>query len=183
MNDQDLQLFKDGVIKDRRRRYLYLSKDKSTGKHIPERDLKKFNLLKSNQLLALLVFIVPYGIFRLDLVYSALAAIAVYGAMWFYLEFVLMKNYQVIKVVDADLEKTESLPYQESLQANALVNFMVSLSVLAIIIINQIQDGFNLMYGLFAIVLMIVVAGYMVLQGRDLLIYRKRVKALKTTSK
>ena len=56
MENKETDLIKDNIIKDRRRRYLYLSKDRTSGVQVMEQELAKFALLKKMSMWPLLVF-------------------------------------------------------------------------------------------------------------------------------
>ena len=65
MEQETLQNLQNNVIKDHRRRLLYVDKKKQEGLQIVAGDMKKVGLYSARALYALMIFLVLFGIFKI----------------------------------------------------------------------------------------------------------------------
>lgn len=138
MKDRDIELIKQNVLRDRRRRYLYLSKDLSSGLQIFENELKKIAIAKNTYLWAMMAFIVPFGIFRQAIIPSALLAVFIYIVGQSYLNFVFLKNRTEVKLTETEFN---NLNHPDMLKARRNHQFSLILIPLLIMLII-----FSMMY-------------------------------------
>lgn len=132
--DKETDLIKDNIIKDRRRRYLYLSKDRKTGLQIMEQELPRVTILKKMSMWALLVFIVPFGIFKQSLTLSLALAMIVYFAGTLYLRLIVLKNRNEITLTETELNKLNQPAIIKAERSNLLSEILIPTLVVLIII-------------------------------------------------
>lgn len=137
--EKETDLIKDNIIKDRRRRYLYLSKDRQSGLQVMESELPKFTILKKMSLWAVLVFIIPFGIFKLSLTLSLGLALAVYFAGTLYFNLVVLKNRTSIALTPTELTKLDREDLIKAERSNSLSEVLVPLFVVLIIVSRAID--------------------------------------------
>lgn len=147
MDKREIELAKQNILKDRRRRLLYLSPDKKTGHHIPESDMRLFSTLKNSNLIGLLVFLLIFGILGKSIILGLGLMVLIIGIAQAYLKFVFLKNKPVIKLAEQDIQKIQSVDYIKAMEANKLSQIII-LVVLALMVILRAIDPVNPLVGL-----------------------------------
>ncbi|AGN24257.1 hypothetical protein K210_03170 [Erysipelothrix rhusiopathiae SY1027] len=87
MNFTDEELFKMNMLKDKRRRLLYIIKGKQEGYHILEREMKVMNIITGRNLWVLLGFVMSYGLLRQSLLVSVIVSIVIFIGFYLYEKF------------------------------------------------------------------------------------------------
>lgn len=147
MDKREIELAKQNILKDRRRRFLYLNKDKTEGYHITENDMRIFTLLKNANLVGLLLFLVTFGILNQSIIIGlALMALVIAGAH-FYLTLVFLPKRKVIKLNDVDQQKVQSYDFLKALEAHQMSHVLI-LIVLAAMVFMRLLDRVKPLTGL-----------------------------------
>ena len=132
--DKELDLIKDNILKDRRRRYLYLSKDRKSGLQIMEPELALISILKKMPMWAVLVFIIPFGIFKLSLTMSLLIAglVLLLGTLYFHL--IVLKNRHVVELTQSEFDKLNKPEFIKAQKSNALSELLIPIFLILIVV-------------------------------------------------
>lgn len=133
MENRETDLIKDNIIKDRRRRYLYLSKDRTSGVQVMEQELGKFTLLKKMSMWALLIFLIPFGILKQSLSVSLIIGLSVYVAGTLYFHLLVLKDRTEIKLTQTEFDKLNSPELIKAERNNILGEIMIPLLVILIL--------------------------------------------------
>lgn len=147
MDKKEIELAKQNILKDRRRRLLYLSPDKKTGQHIPESDMRLFSILKNSNLIGLLVFLLIFGILSKSIIIGLGLMLLIMGLAQAYLKFVFLTKRPVIKLAEQDLQKIQSLDYVRAIESNRMSQIII-LVVLSLMVILRAMDTINPLVGL-----------------------------------
>lgn len=139
MEQEILQNLQNNVIKDHRRRLLYVDKKNQEGLQIVQGDMKKVGLYSARSLYALMIFLVLFGIFKVRFIYALGAGALIYGALELYFKFIFLKDRNKVKIRDQEFEIFDSLPAHEENRTNALVRIFLPL-LLMIVIFSVIFD-------------------------------------------
>lgn len=133
MENKETDLIKDNIIKDRRRRYLYLSKDRTSGVQVMEQELAKFTLLKKMSMWALLIFLIPFGILKQSLSVSLIIGLSVYVAGTLYFHLLVLKDRTEIKLTQTEFDKLNSPELIKAERNNILGEILIPLLVVLIL--------------------------------------------------
>ncbi|CAM2796040.1 hypothetical protein [Erysipelothrix tonsillarum] len=185
MNFTDEELFKMDMIKDKRRRLLYLIKGKQEGYHIQEREMKIMNIITGRNLWVLLGFVMSYGLLRQSLLVSVVVAIVIFIAFYVYEKYFFLKERNIIKISDQDYAKLTSLSALKSKKSDVGSYVVVPLLVILILVTRNMDGRFTpteydlgLMY--IGIAVLLVISIYYAIQFLKL---RKQIKEVETSQK
>ncbi|AZK44186.1 MULTISPECIES: hypothetical protein [Erysipelothrix] len=180
MNFTDEELFKMDMLKDKRRRLLYVIKGKQEGYHILEREMKIMNIITGRNLWVLLGFVLSYGLLRQSLLVSVIVSVVVFIGFYLYEKYIFLKDRNIIKISDEDYAKLNSLSALKSKKTDTGSYVIVPLLVIIILVTRNADGRFNpsefdlwIMY--IGIVLLVLMSGYFSLQYLKL---RKDIKSL-----
>lgn len=180
MNFTDEELFKMNMLKDKRRRLLYIIKGKQEGYHILEREMKVMNIITGRNLWVLLGFVMSYGLLRQSLLVSVIVSIVIFIGFYLYEKFFFLKDRNIIKISDEDYSKLNSMSALKSKKTDT-GSYVVVLLLVIIILLTRNVDGrytpseFDLWIMYIGIALLIAMSGYFAIKYLKL---RKQIKAL-----
>lgn len=181
MDKREIELVKQNILKDRRRRLLYLNPEMTEGKHIMEQDMKFFSTLKNGSLIGLLIFLVLFGILAQSLTLSLGIMLFLMIGSYLYLNFVFLPKRKTIKLAEQDIEKTKSYDFIKALEANRLSQIIIVL-VLALMIFMRLLDtkkplvGFDFQLARFCIIYLFTYAAVLMPKFIRLRKQKKTVK-------
>ena len=164
MKDRDIELIKQNISRDRRRRYLYLNKDNTSGLQIFENELKKMAIVKNTYLWAMMAFILPFGIFRQAIIPSALLAIAIFVIGQAYLKFIFLKNRTEVKLTETEFNNLNN-PEMLKARRNHQFSLILIPLLMLLIIFSMMYDektplvGFDQTFAKFAMAVMFATSG------------------------
>lgn len=145
MEEETLRNLRNNIIKDHRRRLLYVDKTDQKGYQITAEDMKKVGLYSARNLYALMIFLVLFGIFKLRFIYGLGAAILVYGALEVYFRFIFLKDKNKIKIRDQEYSIFSSLDAQEEKRSEAIVRIVIPLLLMvvmfSVLVDPQVNDN------------------------------------------
>lgn len=139
MDKREIELIKQNIFKDRRRRYLYLSKDYTSGLQINEHELKLYSTLKSAYLIALLLFLALFAIFRQSLVLSTLLSAAIMIGASLYLKLVFLNNRNEIKLSEMDQERAHAPEFLKALESHNLTKVILPIGLGLIVFLRLLE--------------------------------------------
>lgn len=136
---KETDLIKDNILKDRRRRYLYLSKDHKSGLQLQESELPKFSILGKMSMWSVMIFIIPFGIFKLSLTLSFSIALITYLAGTLYFKIVVLKDRNAIELTETELKKLKDPELIKAQKSAALSEILIPI-FLILIIVSRLLD-------------------------------------------
>ncbi len=139
MDKREIELAKQNILKDRRRRLVYINQDRVSGQHITESDMKLYSFLKNSNLIGLLVFLLIFGIFGKSIILGLSLMFAIILVAHLYLRFAFLPKRPTVKLGDADFQKMESRDYLKAIEANKFSHIMI-LIVLALMVLLRFMD-------------------------------------------
>lgn len=132
LDKETLQNLRNNVIKDHRRRLLYVDKKEQKGYQVLPSDLKKITTYTSRSLYALMLFLVIFGIFKQRFVFGVLAAGLVYGLLELYFNFIFLKDKNILNIRDKEFAIFDSLQAHEDKKSDAFVRIMLPLLLMVV---------------------------------------------------
>ncbi|QIK70236.1 hypothetical protein G7062_08000 [Erysipelothrix sp. HDW6C] len=155
---------KYGLIKDKRRRIIWVIKGTNEGYHIPEKDMKSIPILDGKYMWALLIFVLSTGLLKWPLLVSVGLAALVYGAFELYTRFVFLKKKQILKISADDMEKTRNEDALNAQRADYFLALMLPMLMMLILISRQIEpNGGFVGYEFYLFIALMIVAGAIVI--------------------
>ena len=171
------------MIKDHRRRLLFVNKKEQEGYQVQPSDMKKVGLYSARHLYALMVFLILFGILKQRFVLATAAAALVYGGIELYFRFLFLKDRNIVKIRDKEFAIFSSLQAHEDNKSDAFVRIFIPLLLVVVIFsvlfdpqVNDNPIDTNLMK--FAILILPIYS------GQNVFTYfkeRKIIKELKNT--
>ena len=147
MDKREIELAKQNILKDRRRRLLYLNSDRTEGHHIQDTDMRFLSTLKNGDLIGLLIFLVLFGIMGQSLVISLAVLVAVSLTATIILNYVFLSKRPIIKLNAVDIAKTKTTDYLKALESNQFSKIIIMV-VLALMILLRFMDPNKPLVGL-----------------------------------
>lgn len=145
MNEETMQNLRNNIIKDHRRRYLFVDKKKQEGLQVMPADMKKVAMYSARSLYALMTFLVLFGIFKLRFVLAITAAAVTYGALELYFRFIFLKNLNSVKIRDEEFAIFDSIEAHEDNKSDAFIRIflplLIMLVVFSVIFDPQVNDN------------------------------------------
>lgn len=139
MDKREIELAKQNIFKDRRRRLLYLNKEKTEGHHISDNDMRLFSTLKNGDLIALLIFLVIFGIFGQNLILALGFLVGISLVATLILNLVFLPKRNMIKLNETDLKRLQSHDFLKALEAGELSKIIIFV-VLSLMILLRFMD-------------------------------------------
>lgn len=139
MDKREMDLLKANVVKDRRRRTLYIIKGTQTGYHLQENDLKVAILYGSKSLLIIFPFTLLFGVLKINLLLSLLASAAVFVAVELYFKHKTLKDKAILKINDDDMKKLTTPEYYKSKSYDILLTAVFAFFFIAMIITGTVE--------------------------------------------
>ncbi len=143
MDKETLQLFRNNIIKDHRRRYLFVIKGEQSGYQVMEREMKFVNTYSAKGLYALLVFLMLFGILKQRFVFALLASAAVYLGISLYFKFIFLKDRNTLKIRDEEYKLMDSLAAHKEYKSEAFTHTMIPILMMFIIFSVMLQPEKN----------------------------------------
>lgn len=147
MDKREIELAKQNILKDRRRRLIYLNKEKNGGKHVLETEMRLFSTLKNGYLIGLLVFLIVFGIAGQSILIALGLMLAIAGGAQLYLSYVFLPKRKDIKLNEVDIDKIHSHDFIKALEANKISQIII-LVVLSLMIFLRMMDMSKPLVGL-----------------------------------
>lgn len=138
---ESIDLLRSNMIRDRRRRYLYLKSNKKEGYQIMEFELKFMHYYTSRHLFGTMIFLVPFGIFKINTFISVALTLAFVLGLEIYFRFFFLKNRPVLDLTEKELKLIESLEALDIMRSEALSRALMSLLMVFIMFSNLAQGG------------------------------------------
>ena len=139
MDEETLQNLRNNVIKDHRRRLLFVDKKDQEGFQVQANELKKINFYTGRNLYALMIFLVLFGILKLRFVYGLAASAAIYIGLEIYFNYFFLKDRNKIKIRDQEYAIFSSLDAHEEKRSEAIVRIFIPL-LLMIVMFSVLFD-------------------------------------------
>lgn len=157
MDFKDEELSRMNVIKDKRRRYLYVVKDKHAGYQLTERTLKYMNFYSNRLMVLLMVFLILFSLLHVDFLILLLILAALYGIIELVVHKWFLPRLNVIKISEDDYQKLSSLEAERLKEQDRFTHAIVAL-LLAFILVSATFDGTTTYMFAFEVYLMYTVA-------------------------
>lgn len=138
---EHIDLLRSNMLRDRRRRYLYLTPDKKQGYQIMEFELKFMHYYTSRHLFGIMIFLIPFGIFRVNAFISVGLAAAVLLALEIYFRVFFLKNRPKLDLTEKELDLINSLDGLDIMRSEALTRALMSILLVFIMFSNLAQGG------------------------------------------
>lgn len=167
MDKREIELAKQNILKDRRRRLLYINTDQTSGQHIPDSDMKIYSTLKNSNLIGLLIFLLIFGIFGQSITLAMLIMVSIIVVANAYLMFVFLPKRSTIKLNQADINKMNSVDFLKAREANTFsqitILFVLSLMILLRLFdVNKPLTGLDLQVARFGTIFLMTYAAVLV---------------------
>lgn len=138
-----MELFANNVIKDHRRRYLFVKKDQQEGYQIMPGELKKVATYGGKNLYALLAFLIIFGILKQRFIYGILASLIIYVGFIIYFKYFFLKDRNTVKIRDQEYQIFSSLEAHEEYKSQAFIRMIIPILIILVIISILIEPGKN----------------------------------------
>lgn len=185
LEEETLQNLRSNIVKDHRRRLLFVDKKKQEGYQVQPSDMKKVGLYSARKLYSLMVFLVLFGILKQRFILAIIAAALVLGGLEVYFRYFFLKDRNIVKIRDQEFAIFSSLAAHEDNKSDAFIRvflplllMVVTFSVLFDPQVNNNPIDINLMK-----VAILVLPIY---SGQNLFLYfkeRKIIKEMKNSQK
>lgn len=132
---------KMNMIKDRRSRLLYLINNNTEGYQIMEYEMTFMNLYTSRFLFALMIFLIPFGMFKKNILLSLGLAILVIAGFEIYFRFFFIKNRPIIKLTEKEFDIMNSKSGRKALSSERFTHGLVTVFVVLILFSSLIDPA------------------------------------------
>ncbi|CAM3657581.1 hypothetical protein ERUR111494_05510 [Erysipelothrix urinaevulpis] len=143
MNKEEIQQLRNNLIKDHRRRMLYLIKGEQAGYHMNESDLKFVSIYEAKELYSLLIFLVTFGILKQKFILAVGIVVLLNIAIYIYFNKFFLSDKNIIKIREQEYEKLDSLEAHEEFKADAFSKTILPLFLVIIIFSVLIKPDAN----------------------------------------
>lgn len=130
-----------GVVKDRRRRYLWVIPGTNEGYNIQERNMKYVAVESTKSIWISIVFIVSIGIIKLPIWMTSLLTFATIVGFVLFKKFYVLKDVKKIKVIDEDLAKFDSLLGLKVKRSDEIMNTLFPLLIMSMLLARSSDIG------------------------------------------
>lgn len=141
---QNEDYLKMNMIKDRRSRLLYLINNNKEGYQIMEYEMTFMNLYTSRFLFALMVFLVPFGMFKKNILLSVGLAFLVIAGFEVYFRLFFIKNRPIIKLTEKEFAIMHSDTGHKALRSQKFNHALIFIFVVLILFSSLIDPNLTL---------------------------------------
>ena len=136
---QNEDYLKMNMIKDRRSRLLYLINNNQEGYQIMEYEMTFMNLYTSRFLFALMVFLIPFGMFKKNILLSVGLGAIVIAGFEIYFRFFFIKNRPILKLTEKEEAVINSEVGQKAFTSQKFTHALISFFVMLILFSSLID--------------------------------------------